>query len=145
MATNMAVALGHHNRPQLAVTAAIEALKFGSEVYGPASSDIVPLILMLAAKNVEVGKLNKAETCLTQASYIVGKTPDTPSDIKARLYRVMGQLYTARGNGPLALRFLADDVYFSSLAHGSSSAQAGMLAPPLNSPQFTCRMNWCQT
>lgn len=118
MATNMSVALGHAQKPDLAVTAAIEALKFASEVHGHGHIELVQSILLLAEKNIDLKALNKAETCLTQASYIVGKTPDTSSELKAKLYRVLGRLYTARGNSPLALRFLADDVYFSSMAHG---------------------------
>jgi len=57
---------------------------------------------------------------LTQANFLVSKNggAGVSSETKAALYRVLGRLYTVRGNGPLALRFLADDIYFSSLAYG---------------------------
>ena len=97
-------------RFEAAASCAIEALKFANDIYGGASLDLVPSILLLANASIDHGNLKKAETCLTQATFLVSKgeaAGGVSSEIKAALYRVMGRLYTVRGNGPLALRFLA--------------------------------------
>jgi hypothetical protein len=58
-------------------------LSTGSELYGNRSLELIPLILLLASCCIDIGNLKKAETCLTQASFIVSKCgPDCPSETK---------------------------------------------------------------
>lgn len=122
--SGLAIKLQASDRPEMAVTAAIEALKMGSELHGHHSLALIPLILQLASCCIDVGNLKKAETCLTQASFIVSKAgAECTSEVRSSLYRVLGRLYTAHQNAPLALQFLADDVYYSSLAYGPADVK----------------------
>lgn len=41
------------------------------EIYGATSIDLVPMVLLLGSANIGVHKLNKAETYLSQANYLV--------------------------------------------------------------------------
>jgi len=118
LASVRASSLSHSGLHHHAIAAATHALKFGIQVHGATSIDLVPMILLLGSANIGINKLNKAETYLSQANYLVSMNPDCGSDLKSKLYRTLGQLYHAKGQAPTSLRFLADDIYYCSLAHG---------------------------
>jgi len=66
-----ASSLSHSGLHHHAIAAATHALKFGIQVHGATSIDLVPMILLLGSANIGINKLNKAETYLSQANYLV--------------------------------------------------------------------------
>ncbi|XP_048580934.1 zinc finger MYND domain-containing protein 12 [Nematostella vectensis] len=102
-----------------AVPAALQSLKFSIDIYGLSSIELVPSYLILGEASIGLGKLSQAEEYLAQAEWTALKTPGCDNAIKSRLYRNLGLLNAAKGNFSDALTLLADDIYHSSLQHGT--------------------------
>ncbi|XP_010176362.2 zinc finger MYND domain-containing protein 12, partial [Antrostomus carolinensis] len=92
-----------------ALPAALHALRFSAEVYGSDSVQLVPAYLLLAEASTGVGHLLEASKYLSQAQWIVLRTPDCSVAIQYKLHRSLGLLYAAEGNFEQALYHLAND------------------------------------
>lgn len=104
---------------EYAIPAAMQSLKFSIDVYGLASIELVPSYLILAEACIGLGRSSQAEEYLSQAQWTVVKIPSCSNEIKSRLHRNLGMLYATQTNYTEALRHLADDIYYSSLAFGT--------------------------
>lgn len=113
----------YEGRPSLAIPAALEALKFLTEVYGGADIQLTPAYLILAEAAIGLGKLREAEQYLSQAQWSVLQTPDCEPWLKSRLHRNLGQLEAARNNLAQARKHFAEDIYQSSVAYSPHAVQ----------------------
>ncbi|OXB60726.1 hypothetical protein ASZ78_006089 [Callipepla squamata] len=71
-----------------------------------------------------VGNLQRASNYLSQAQWLVLKTPDCSSAFQHRLHRCFGLLYATDGNCEQALYHLANDIYLASSTFGLKSIEA---------------------
>ncbi|XP_074831819.1 zinc finger MYND domain-containing protein 12 isoform X1 [Carettochelys insculpta] len=102
-----------------AIPAALHSLRFGINIYGPDSMELVPAYLILAEASIGLGRLTQAEEYLSQTQWIVLKTSDCNNGIQSKLHRNLGLLYAAKGNFEESLYHLANDIYFASCAFGT--------------------------
>uniref|UniRef100_A0A8C3KY93 Zinc finger MYND-type containing 12 n=1 Tax=Chrysolophus pictus TaxID=9089 RepID=A0A8C3KY93_CHRPC len=112
---------GKHKK---ALPAALHALRFSTKVYGSSSVQLVPAYLLLAEACIGVGNLQQASNYLSQAQWIVLRTPDCSGAFQHRLHRSLGLLYVADGNFNQALYHLANDIYLASSTFGLKSVEA---------------------
>ncbi|NXW82188.1 ZMY12 protein, partial [Alopecoenas beccarii] len=107
-----------------AIPAAFHALRFGTDVFGSRSAQLVPAYLLLAEASMGVGNFLQAAKYLAQAQWIVLRTPGCSVALQARLHRGLGLLCTTEGNLEQALYHLASDIYLASSAFGLKSLEA---------------------
>ncbi|KFQ95720.1 Zinc finger MYND domain-containing protein 12, partial [Nipponia nippon] len=107
-----------------AIPAALHALRFGTEVYGSNSVQLVPAYLLLAEASAGVGHLPEASRYLSQARWIVLSTPDCSAAVRYKLHRGLGLFCAAEGNFEQALYHLANDIYLASSTFGLKSLEA---------------------
>ncbi|XP_071622932.1 zinc finger MYND domain-containing protein 12 [Heliangelus exortis] len=106
-----------------AIPAALHALRFGTELHGPDSVHLVPAYLVLALASTGIGHLQEASKYLSQAEWIVLKTPECSIAVQSKLQRGLGLLCVAKGNFEQALYHLANDIYLASSAFGLKSTE----------------------
>ncbi|NXF40915.1 ZMY12 protein, partial [Nyctibius bracteatus] len=106
-----------------AIPAALQALRFSTEVYGSNSVQLVPAYLLLAEASTGAGRLREASKYLSQAQWIVLGTPDCSVALQCKLHRSLGLFCAAEGNFEQALYHLADDVYLASSTFGLKSIE----------------------
>ncbi|XP_032057544.1 zinc finger MYND domain-containing protein 12 [Aythya fuligula] len=111
---------GKHEK---AMPAALHALRFSTEVYGSSSVQLVPAYLLLAEACIGVGHHLQASKYLSQAQWIVLRTPDCSTAVQHRLHRSLGLLCAAEGNFEQALYHLANDIYLASSTFGLKSIE----------------------
>eukprot|EP00048_Salpingoeca_helianthica_P022861 m.20832 g.20832 ORF g.20832 m.20832 type:complete len:329 (+) comp7931_c0_seq1:30-1016(+) len=116
--------LFNQDKFELSVPAAMQALKFGQDAFGLAHVALVTPYLLMGCASIGTGDLRQAESYLSQASWIIVKTPDCSPTLRSQLYRALGRLYHAKRNGPAALKLISDDIYHTSLASGPLSIAA---------------------
>uniref|UniRef100_A0A672UX36 Zinc finger MYND-type containing 12 n=1 Tax=Strigops habroptila TaxID=2489341 RepID=A0A672UX36_STRHB len=103
--------------------AALHALRFSIEVYGSNSLQLVPAYLLLAEASTGAGHLPEASKYLSQAEWIVLRTPDCSAAVQYKLHRSLGLFCAAKGNFEQALYHLANDVYLASSTFGLQSIE----------------------
>ncbi|VDP78850.1 unnamed protein product [Echinostoma caproni] len=107
-------------KPEEAVPAALQCLKFTADAYGLASVELVSPYLILAESSIGLNRLCQAETYLAQAQWTMLKTQHECSNaIRSQLHRKLGLLYAAKGDYPAALESLAKDVFYASCEFGT--------------------------
>ncbi|NXS91635.1 ZMY12 protein, partial [Jacana jacana] len=106
-----------------ALPAALHALRFGRELHGSNSLQLVPAYLLLAEASTGLGRFLEASKYLSQAEWLVLTSPDCGAALQSQLHRGLGLFCTARGNFEQALYHLANDVYLASSAFGLESIQ----------------------
>ncbi|KFP10651.1 Zinc finger MYND domain-containing protein 12, partial [Egretta garzetta] len=106
-----------------AIPAALHALRFSTEVYGSSSVQLVPAYLLLAEASTGAGRLPEASKYLSQAQWIVLRTPDCSAALQYKLHRGLGLFCAAEGNLEQALYHLANDIYLASSAFGLKSIE----------------------
>uniref|UniRef100_A0A8C4UXX6 ZMY12 protein n=1 Tax=Falco tinnunculus TaxID=100819 RepID=A0A8C4UXX6_FALTI len=106
-----------------AIPAALHALRFATEVYGSNSVQLVPAYLLLAEASAGVGRLPQASKYLSQAQWIVLRTPDCSVALQCKLHRSLGLFCAAEGDFEQALYHLANDVYLASSTFGLKSIE----------------------
>ncbi|XP_064394306.1 zinc finger MYND domain-containing protein 12-like [Halichondria panicea] len=111
---------GHHS---MAIPAALEALKFLTEVYGNANIHLTPAYLILGAAAIGLGRLKEADQYLSQAQWSVLKAGDCEPWLKSRLHRNLGKLAAAKNSLSEARRHFAEDIYQSSVAYNLDAIQ----------------------
>ncbi|NXX21851.1 ZMY12 protein, partial [Podargus strigoides] len=111
-------------RHQEAIPAALQALRFSTEVYGSNSVELVPSYLLLAEASAGAGNLQEASKYLSQAQWIVLRTPDCSSAVQCQLHRSLGLFCAAKGEFHEALYHLANDIYVASSTFGLKSLEA---------------------
>ncbi|KAM6236780.1 zinc finger MYND domain-containing protein 12, partial [Spheniscus humboldti] len=109
---------------QEAIPAALHALRFSTDVYGSTSVRLVPAYLLLAEASTGVGRLPEASKYLSQAQWIVLRTPDCSVAVQYKLHRSLGLFCAAEGNFEQALYHLANDIYLASSTFGLKSIEA---------------------
>ncbi|NXK00188.1 ZMY12 protein, partial [Corythaixoides concolor] len=107
-----------------AIPAALHALRFSAEVHGSSSVQLVPAYLLLAEASTGAGDLPQASKYLSQAQWIVLRTPDCGVDVQYKLHRSLGLFCAAEGNFDQALYHLANDIYLASSTFGLKSIEA---------------------
>ncbi|NWX91480.1 ZMY12 protein, partial [Nothoprocta pentlandii] len=110
--------------PGKAIPAGLQALRFSIRVYGACSVDVVPAYLLLAEACMDAGCLMQATTYLSQAQWLVLKTPACSLAVQLKLHRDLGLLYAAKGDLEQSLYHLANDIYLASCAFGPDAIQA---------------------
>lgn len=102
---------------ELAIPAALQALRFSMEVYGADSIELVPSYLLLGEASIGLRQYTQAEDYLSLAKWAVLKVDSSchPA-IRAQLYRNLGLLFSSKGDYEESLKQLANDIYFSSLS-----------------------------
>ncbi|XP_010128559.1 PREDICTED: zinc finger MYND domain-containing protein 12, partial [Chlamydotis macqueenii] len=106
-----------------AIPAALHALRFSTEVYGSNSVQLVPAYLLLAEASAGAGHLPQASKYLSQAEWIVLRTPDCSVTLQCKLHRSLGLFCAAEGNFDRALYHLANDIYLASSTFGLESIE----------------------
>ncbi|KFV18020.1 Zinc finger MYND domain-containing protein 12, partial [Tauraco erythrolophus] len=106
-----------------AIPAALHALRFGAEVYGWSSAQLVPAYLLLAEASAGAGDLPQASKYLSQAQWIVLSTPGCGVAVRHKLHRALGLFRAAEGNFDQALLHLAHDIYLASSTFGLKSIE----------------------
>ncbi|KAJ3227281.1 Zinc finger MYND domain-containing protein 12 [Clydaea vesicula] len=101
----------------LAIPAALQALRFSMDVYGQDSIELVPSYLLLGEASIGLKQFSQAEDYLSLAKWAVLKADSAchPS-IRAQLHRNLGLMFSSQGNYDAALLQLANDIFFSSIA-----------------------------
>ncbi|NXL09568.1 ZMY12 protein, partial [Mesembrinibis cayennensis] len=107
-----------------AIPAALHALRFGTEVYGSNSVQLVPAYLLLAEASAGVGHLLEASKYLSQARWIVLRSPGCSAAVRHKLHRSLGLVCAAEGNFDQALYHLANDIYLATSVFGLKSVEA---------------------
>ncbi|XP_025909403.1 zinc finger MYND domain-containing protein 12, partial [Nothoprocta perdicaria] len=110
--------------PGKAIPAGLQALRFSIRVYGACSVDVVPAYLLLAEACMDAGCLMQATTYLSQAQWLILKTPACSLAVQLKLHRDLGLLYAAKGDLEQSLYHLANDIYLASCAFGPDAVQA---------------------
>lgn len=96
---------------ELAIPAALQALRFSMEVYGHDSIQLVPSYLLLGESSIGLKQYKQAEDYLSLAKWAVLKVESAcHPTIRAQLHRNLGMLYSSKGNYEDALQELAHDV-----------------------------------
>ncbi|KER22771.1 hypothetical protein T265_09214 [Opisthorchis viverrini] len=107
-------------KPEEAVPAALQCLKFTADAYGLASVELVSPYLILAESSIGLGRLCQAEAYLAQAQWTMLKTQHECSNaIRSQLHRKLGLLYAAKGDYEAALESLAKDIFYASCEYGT--------------------------
>uniref|UniRef100_A0A8C0ICK6 Zinc finger MYND-type containing 12 n=1 Tax=Bubo bubo TaxID=30461 RepID=A0A8C0ICK6_BUBBB len=106
-----------------AIPAALHALRFSTEVYGSNSVQLVPAYLLLAEASTGAGRLLQASKYLSQAQWIVLRTPDCSVAVQHKLHRSLGLFCAAEENFEQALYHLANDIYLASSMFGLKSIE----------------------
>ncbi|KAM9256308.1 zinc finger MYND domain-containing protein 12 [Cariama cristata] len=106
-----------------AIPAALRALRLSTEVYGSNSVQLVPAYLLLAEASTGAGHLPQASKYLSQAQWIVLRTPDCSGAVQYKLHRSLGLFCAAEGNFEQALYHLANDIYLASSTFGLKSIE----------------------
>ncbi|KAJ3209974.1 Zinc finger MYND domain-containing protein 12 [Dinochytrium kinnereticum] len=102
----------------LAIPAALQALRFSMDVYGQNSIELVPSYLLLGEASIGLKQYQQAEDYLSLAKWAVLKSEKCENSVRAHLHKNFGLLYASQGNYDEALQQLAQDIYYSSLDHG---------------------------
>ncbi|XP_015738118.1 zinc finger MYND domain-containing protein 12 [Coturnix japonica] len=123
LASSMAQKFIFNGKHKTALPAALHALHFSTQVYGSSSVQLVPAYLLLAEACIGAGNLQQASNYLSQAQWIVLRTPDCSGAFQHRLHRGFGLLYVTDGNFDQALYHLAKDIYFASSTFGLKSVE----------------------
>ncbi|NXO91498.1 ZMY12 protein, partial [Certhia brachydactyla] len=110
-------------KPLEAIPAALQALRFSSQVFGSGSLQLVPIYLLLAEASTGIGRLRQAAKYLSQAQWIVLQTPDCSAALQSKLHRGLGLFAIAEGNLDQALYHLANDVYLATSVFGLNSVE----------------------
>lgn len=110
-------------KPLEAIPAALQALRFSSQVFGSGSVQLVPVYLLLAEASTGTGHLRQAAKYLSQAQWIVLQTPDCSAALQSKLHRGLGLFSVAEGNLDQALYHLANDVYLATAEFGLNSVE----------------------
>lgn len=95
----------------LAIPAALQALRFSLLVYSQESIELVPAYLLLGEASIGLSQYKQAEDYLSLAKWAVLKSNTKDNHIKSQLHRNFGQLYAAKGEYELAKDELAQDVH----------------------------------
>lgn len=103
----------------------VQAVAFGKEIFADnpslASSKLAETYLLIGSSSLGTGNLQQAELYLTQANWIITQAEDSEPALRSQLFRSLGRLYLAKGNGAQALKQLADDVCFFRRAVNTSA------------------------
>ncbi|XP_047427015.1 zinc finger MYND domain-containing protein 12 [Mugil cephalus] len=111
----------YEGKPREALPAARFCMRCSVEVHGANTIQLVPAYLLLAEANMGLGKLALVAELLSQAEWVVSKSPESSHAIRSQLHRSMGNLHVATGNLEAALFHFANDIYFATEAYGLDS------------------------
>nr|KAJ3421451.1 Zinc finger MYND domain-containing protein 12 [Polyrhizophydium stewartii] len=119
----------------LAIPAALQALRFSMDVSGPSSIDLVPSYLLLGEASIGTHRLaltianeqltsnaaglkqyKQAEDYLSLAKWAILKAEHCENHVRSQLHRNFGLLYASQGRFDKALSQLALDIYYISVA-----------------------------
>jgi tetratricopeptide (TPR) repeat protein len=101
---------------QLAIPAALQALRFSMDLHGDNPIELVPSYLILGESSVGMKQYNEAEEYLSLAKWAILKSNNSDDAIKSKLHRNFGQLYAAQEQYEKAIYQLAMDVFHGSKA-----------------------------
>ncbi|ORY41388.1 hypothetical protein BCR33DRAFT_852366 [Rhizoclosmatium globosum] len=104
----------------LAIPAALQALRFSMDVYGQDSIQLVPSYLLLGEASIGLKQYPQAEDYLSLAKWAILKVPDCEHRIRSQMHRNFGLLYASLGKYDDALAQLSQDIYYASLVKGPS-------------------------
>ncbi|KAI9206812.1 uncharacterized protein BJ171DRAFT_456659 [Polychytrium aggregatum] len=102
----------------LAIPAALQALRFSMDVYGQNSIELVPSYLLLGEASIGLKQYSQGDEYLSLAKWAVLKSDHCDNAVRSQLHRNLGLLYSSQGNLDAALEQLASDIYYSSLEKG---------------------------
>ncbi|RVE70396.1 hypothetical protein OJAV_G00063880 [Oryzias javanicus] len=106
---------------QEALPAAHLCSRYSEDVHGPQSVQQVPAFLLLAEANVGLGNLALAAELLSQAEWVLLKTPECSNSLTQQLNRNFGRLHAATGNLEDARFNFANDIFFATVEFGVNS------------------------
>ncbi|KAJ3120979.1 Zinc finger MYND domain-containing protein 12, partial [Irineochytrium annulatum] len=98
---------GQHD---LAIPAALQALRFSMDVYGQNGIELVPSYLLLGEASIGLKQYKQAEDYLSLAKWAVLKSEKCENVIRSQLHRNLGLLYASQEQYAEALGQLAQDV-----------------------------------
>eukprot|EP00833_Pecoramyces_ruminatium_P011649 jgi/Orpsp1_1/1185681/evm.model.c7180000094836.2 len=103
---------------ELAIPAALQALRYSQDVYKKKSIESIPSYLLLGKATTGLKNFKQAEDYLLLAKYALFKSKKKGYKIRYQLHRNLGILYTFKKQYKEALLELSNDIYYSSLLHG---------------------------
>ncbi len=96
----------------LAIPAALQALRISMEIYGQDSLELVPSYLLLGEASIGLKEYNQAEEYLSLAKWAIMKSKAFDEHaIQAQLQHNFGLLYAANKDYPRALEHVAQEVW----------------------------------
>eukprot|EP00698_Gefionella_okellyi_P018115 TRINITY_DN5406_c0_g1_i1.p1 TRINITY_DN5406_c0_g1~~TRINITY_DN5406_c0_g1_i1.p1 ORF type:complete len:352 (+),score=41.51 TRINITY_DN5406_c0_g1_i1:44-1099(+) len=109
---------------ELAVPAALQALRFRVAVHGQSSAHLVPAYLQLGEASAGLDRLAQAEEYLALARWLILKDSTVSAVLRARMHRLVGRLHQLQGRFEQASREHAHGVFWASTADGPRSPAA---------------------
>lgn len=106
---------------QLAVPAAVQALKYSKDVDGEDSLTVVEPYLHLAHASLGLKQISQAEDYLSFARWIVLNTSNCPDRTRSRMHQFLGRVYTAKGAFDDAKKEFASCIFYSSRFCGAEA------------------------
>lgn len=106
---------------QLAIPAAIQALKFSKEIDGEKSVSLVEPYLQLSQASLGLKQFGKAEEYLSLSRWIVLNSLDCSDKTKSRMHMLMGRVSTAQGRFDEAKPDFGEGIYYASRCYGAES------------------------
>eukprot|EP00607_Mallomonas_marina_P008042 CAMPEP_0182418528 /NCGR_PEP_ID=MMETSP1167-20130531/2931_1 /TAXON_ID=2988 /ORGANISM="Mallomonas Sp, Strain CCMP3275" /LENGTH=309 /DNA_ID=CAMNT_0024592775 /DNA_START=470 /DNA_END=1399 /DNA_ORIENTATION=+ len=106
---------------QLAIPGAVQALKFGKDIYGEKSVEVVQPYLLLAQASLGMKRLKEAEEYLSLAKWNVLNSVECPDRTRSQLHQLIGRLNFAQCNFEAAKVEFASSVFFSSRCYGAEA------------------------
>lgn len=100
---------------ELAIPAALQALRLAMTIYGQNSVELVPSYLLLGEASIGLKNYIQAEEYLSLAQWSILKAPDCDQELRAQLHRNFGLLYSSQGNYDEAAKNFAKDVSYDLL------------------------------
>ncbi|TPX58041.1 hypothetical protein SpCBS45565_g08087 [Spizellomyces sp. 'palustris'] len=109
----------------LAIPAALQALRFSIAIHGPDAIELVPSYLLLGEASIGLNQTKQAEDYLSLAKWAVMRCGEVDLEVKAQLHRNFGLLFKAKGMAEGAIEEVALDIYYSSLKSGNPEHISG--------------------
>ena len=106
---------------QLAIPAAIQALKFSKDVYGEKSVEVVSPYLLLAQASLGLKNLKETEEFLSLAKWNVLNSTECPDRTRSQLHQLIGRLNFAQCNFEAANLEFANSIFYSSRCYGAEA------------------------
>jgi tetratricopeptide (TPR) repeat protein len=103
-----------------AIPGGLQVLRYSTELHGASKPEILSAYLLLAEANLGLKRDKVAEEHLIHAHYIILHNDSVSSEVRSRVHRNFGRLFTLQQRYEEALTHLATDVYCAAQCYGAN-------------------------